>query len=78
MSGAVEKGRVEDGRGGWRPEAINPFLVPLLLLPQLTRVGLSPEAASLAPPVPLLDAEYKKRLKEMLPDLDQLVPADRR
>ena len=66
MSGAVEKGRVEDGRGGWRPEAINPFLVPLLLLPQLTRVRLSPEAASLAPPVPLMDAEYNKRLKEML------------
>ena len=73
MSGPSRKVESRTGRGGWGPEAITPFLVLLLLLPQLTRVGLSPEAASLAPPVPLLDAEYNGRLKEMLPDLDQLV-----
>ncbi|GLR85824.1 TRAP transporter large permease subunit [Bradyrhizobium iriomotense] len=54
------------------------LLLLVLLVPQLTRVGLSPEAASRAPAAPLSDDEYNKRLKEMLPDLDQLVPADRR
>ncbi|WP_027527013.1 TRAP transporter large permease subunit [Bradyrhizobium sp. Ec3.3] len=53
------------------------LLLVVLFVPQLTRLGLSPEAATRAPAVPLSDEEYNKRLREMLPDLDQLVPADR-
>jgi tripartite ATP-independent transporter DctM subunit len=48
------------------------LLLVVLLFPQLTHTGQSAEDASRAPPAPMSDAEFNRRLQEMirLPDLD--------
>ena len=48
------------------------LLLVVLLFPQLTHTGQSAEDSSRAPPAPMSDAEFNRRLQEMikLPDLD--------
>jgi tripartite ATP-independent transporter DctM subunit len=67
--------------------ALAPFLVAqwllllvVLLFPQLTHTGQSAEDASRAPPTPMSDAEFNRRLQEMikLPELDPPGEVERR
>ena len=48
------------------------LLLVVLLFPQLTHTRQSAEDSSRAPPAPMSDAEFNRRLQEMikLPDLD--------
>ncbi|HTO61943.1 MAG TPA: TRAP transporter large permease subunit [Bradyrhizobium sp.] len=56
------------------------LLLVVLLFPQLTHTGQSAEDSSRAPPAPMSDAEFNRRLQEMikLPDLDPPGEAERR
>ena len=56
------------------------LLLVVLLFPQLTHSGQSVEDSSRAPPAPMSDAEFNRRLQEMikLPELDPPGEAERK
>src|SRR5690242_1912534 len=56
------------------------LLLVVLLFPQLTHTGQSAEDSSRAPPAPMSDAEFNRRLQEMikLPELDPPGEVERR
>jgi len=56
------------------------LLLVVLLFPQLTHTGQSAEDSSRAPPAPMSDAEFNRRLQEMikLPDLEPPGEVERR